>query len=157
MPGHAPMRLSRLTWGWLPLVLLVTAVIVTACDKPPSGQLFSTHLPTTDHEPLLVTLHDQTGIVASVAPGPPDARAMSAARVDADPADPNAFVLSWVGGLCDAPADVTFVRGDSGYSLQLLDPAASGSCPAVGVERGLLIKTSIPIAMGSIAVINPGH
>jgi hypothetical protein len=129
---------------------LFVAVFVAACGSP-EGQLFRTALPTSDYAPLPVLLRDTTGLVTGIEPATYDERAFLEPLVEADPADPGAFIVSWLGGLDEGEAAFTFSRSDSTYALQLaVRPKGGTGFPALGVGRGLRVKTSSPIAPDSI-------
>ena len=78
--------------------------------------------------------------------------------VRADPTDPNAFILSWLGGLCDNDASLTFKRAEGRYVLNVAVHGKVGfpvGCPAAGVFRDVRIVTSSPIPIDSI--VAAGH
>jgi hypothetical protein len=141
---------------------LFLTFIVAAC-LPPAGRVFQTTLlhtspsnPSGDH-PLPVTLGDQTDLVVGIEPTEGDERGGLEPLVQSDPADPNALILSWLGGMCDNDAAVSFQPSGSGYALHLQVHQKLGfGCPAAGLLRGLRITTSEPIPPGSIAVSGRG-
>jgi hypothetical protein len=106
-----------------------------------------------------VVLSDETRLVTGIEPGtmePGADDAELAARTD--PIDPNAFIVSWLGGACDNDAALTFKQAEGGYLLNVAVHGKfgfPGGCPALGVPRDLRIITSTPIPVDSIVVA--GH
>jgi hypothetical protein len=146
------LRSGHIQDTWSMAICLLVAVSVAACE-PSEGQLFGAALPTVHGDPLPVALRDATGLVTGIEPSEVDPRAGSEFRVESDPADPSALIVSWTGGLCDADATFSFWGSDSTYNLHLAVRLKPGSgCPAAGVPRGLRIETSSPIPADSILV-----
>jgi hypothetical protein len=132
---------------------ILTAAILAACGDSP-GIVFRTTLSTPDGQvPLPVTLGDKTGLVVGIGPAQVDPVEFRDAGVLADPTDPNAFILTWLGGMCDNDAAVVFRPTASGYDLQLeVDEKLSLGCPAAGVLRALHVETSEPIPVGAVTI-----
>jgi len=134
--------------------ILALALLVGACSSPPAGRLFRTSLPTDGYAPLPIVLGDETDLVTGIEAGPAGADAPgSEATARADPAGANAFIVTWMGGLCATDAAMSFIRAGSGYALHLeghQPPLAS--CSMVGIGRDLRIRTSRPIPLELIAV-----
>lgn len=125
---------------------------MAACGPPP-GVLFETTVTNPNGEyPLPVTLGDQTGLVVAIGAAQFDSADFRDAGVLADPTRPNAFILTWLGGMCDNDTAVGFRQTDPGYDLHLAVHGKFGSCPAAGILRGLRIETSEPIALASITI-----
>jgi hypothetical protein len=135
---------------------LLIAIALTACVGQPAGRLFRTELPTTDHDPLPVSLVDETGLVLGIAPWDADLTPTVRPVVQADPTDPNALVISWIGGLAERDATLSFRATQSGYALRLDVGLGSGGGTMAALPRGLQILTSIPIPVSSIAVSGLG-
>lgn len=139
---------------------VVVALVVAAC-LPPAGRTYQTTLlhispdnPSGDY-PLPVTLSDQTDLVVGIEPA--EGSYGLEPVVQSDPADPKALILSWLGGMCDNDALVSFQPSGSSYALHLEVHQKLGlGCPAAGILRGLRIVTSEPIPIGSIAVSGRG-
>jgi hypothetical protein len=127
------------------LVAAIGLAVVLAGCLPPAGRLFRTDLPTDSYHPLPVVLGDQTGLVMRIEPGPPVASVPDTA-VRGDPADPNAFVVTWLGGPCESDTALSLARSGARYALRLDVHQGFGSCPAVGIERNLYVRTSAPIS-----------
>ena len=142
---------------------LVLTCFVAACSMPPAGQLFHTTLlhrspsnPTGDY-PLPVAIGDQTELVVGIEPAEGDQGGGPEPFVRLDPADPNALILTWVGGMCDNDAAVSFRPSGSGYALHLDVHGKLGfGCPAAGILRGLRIVASKAIEIRAIAVSGAG-
>lgn len=131
---------------------LVVAISVAACGSP-EDRRFETALPTSDYDPLPVVLRDETGLVLGIEPARFDPQGPGELRVEADPIDRAALLVSWLGGLCEGDAALTFWRSDSTYALHLAISRKPGTgCPALGVGRALRITTSSPIPADSILV-----
>ncbi len=137
-----------------PLVtgLILTAVLA-ACGPQP-GTLFSTTLLNLNGEfPLPVELRDTTDLVVAIGAGHIDSIGFRDAGVFADPTDPTAFILTWLGGMCDNDATVNFTQTESGYDLRLeVHEKFGGGCPAAGIFRGLQIEASEPIPVGTVTI-----
>lgn len=139
-------------------VALLSAAAVAACSGPSSGQQFSAVLQdSAEAPPLPVVLSDETGLVTGIESAPMDPRGdYGEPTVRADPTDPNAFIISWLGGACDNDASLTFKRAEG---VNVLNVAVHGKfgfgCTAAGVYRDLRIVTSTPIPVDSI--VAAGH
>lgn len=137
---------------------LLGAATVVACTAPSSSRQFSAVLQVSaETPPLPVVLSDETGQVTRVESGPIDpGGAYAELATRADPSDPNAFIVSWLGGACDNDASLTFKRSEGGYVLNV---AIHGKfvmgCTALGVARDVRIVTSSPIPVDSI--VAAGH
>jgi hypothetical protein len=142
--------------------ITVTLGLVLAACLGPSGQLFRTTLlhispdnPAGDL-PLPVVLGDETGLVVAIEPAIGDTSDLKPS-VRSDPVDPNAFIVSWLGGMCDNDAQLLFRPHEAGYSLALIVGRKVGlGCPAAAVSRGVRVKTSRPIAPESIETFGSG-
>jgi hypothetical protein len=70
-----------------------------------------------------------------------------------DPTDPDAFIISWLGGACDNDASLTFKRAEGAYVLNVAvhgKVSFPGGCTANGVSRDVRVVTSSPIPVDSI-------
>lgn len=134
-------------------LLAFLAAALTACGEPP-GVVFRTVIPDLGGErPLPVVLGDKTGVVVGIGPAQFDSSDFRDAGVLADPTSANAFILTWLGGMCDSDAAVAFTSSGSSYDLGLAVHEKLGfGCPAAGVLRGLRIETSQPIPVRSITI-----
>ena len=73
--------------------------------------------------------------------------------VQSDPADPDALVVTWLGGLADTDASIYFWRADTGYWLQVTvhkKPGLGG--PALGIPRALRIHVRTPIDAAAVSI-----
>ena len=122
---------------------------------PPAGRRFHTTLTTPDGSHSLPgTLGDQTNLVVGLEPGPIDPFPAADPAVRSDPADPNAMILTWVGGACEDESVVVFHPGGGRYDLAVSPRAGLfGSCPAIGILRAVRIRTSEPVPIDLIDVI----
>ena len=138
-------------------VSLLGAAAVAACSVPSSSRQFRAVLQfSAEAAPLPAVLSDETGLVTGIESGSLDPRfdyAEPAAR--ADPTDPNAFIISWLGGACDNDAALAFSPSEGGYLLNVAVNGKfsfPGGCTANGVPRDVRIVTSSPIPLASIVV-----
>ncbi len=131
----------------------ILMAVLAACGPPP-GVLFRTTLANPNGEfPLPVTLGDKTGLVVRIGPAEFDQLDFRDAGVLADPVEPKAFILTWLGGACDSDTVVVFWPNDSRYVLQLAVHEKLGlGCPALGILRGLRIETSESIPVDAITI-----
>lgn len=128
------------------------AALFTACGPPP-GVVFRTTLANTSGEfPLPVALGDTSGIVVGIGPASVSSVDFRDAGVFVDPTRPNAFILTWLGGMCDDDVALVFSPTDSGYDIRLAIRQGIGGCPGAGILRGLRIETSEPISVGAITI-----
>lgn len=137
-----------------PLVIgAVLAATFASCGQPP-GALFTTTISNPNGElPLAVSLADATGLVLAIGPAEFDQADFRDAGVLPDPGSPTAFVLTWLGGMCDSDVALRFSSTDSGYDLHLaIHERLGGGCPAAGVLRGLRIETTSSIPVGAITI-----
>ena len=132
---------------------MLVAALVVACQ--PAATTFRTSLPTDERDPLPVTLTDETGLVTGIAPAAVDpAWHDFVPALHALPNDPNAAVLSWMGGVCDQDTTVWFGVLHGGYVLSVAvnERFGFGGCPAAAVLRAIRIATSRPIPVDSVTV-----
>ena len=126
-------------------------VLLAACQS--AGRTFQVTLQTTSNDPLPVSLTDHTGVVTGIAQAAPDFTISFEPVVRADPREPRALVLSWMGGVCDLAATVTVVKQEGSYVIGLAShERTGGGCPSAGVPRGIRIATSDPLPIDSIIV-----
>jgi hypothetical protein len=146
--------MRTLTATLLIALSLVSAAVVAACSGPASPQFntvlqFSVEVP-----PLPLVLSDETGLVTGIASAPRDPSGRYAGlSVRADPTDPNAFIVSWLGGACDSDATLTLSRHEGNYVLNVTIHGKfgfPGGCTANGIARDVRIVTSSPIPVESI-------
>jgi hypothetical protein len=137
-------------------VAVLTGAVVAACSAP--GRQFNAVLQVAaEVPPLPVLLSDETGLVTEIesAPGQPgggDGNLVARA----DPTDPNAFIVSWLGGACDNDASLTFKQSEGVFLMNVaVHGKLSLGCPAVGISRDVRVATSSPIPLSSIVVA--GH
>ena len=96
-----------------------------------------------------VTLGDTTGLVVSIEPIDLDTWPGDDPMVTVDPANPNALLLSWMGGACEDETVVGFWPVDDRYGMYVAPrggPAIFGGCPAIGLLRAVRITLSAPVA-----------
>jgi hypothetical protein len=135
-------------------VSVLGAAAVAACSGPSTSQ-FKTELHFANEDaPLPVVLSDETGMVTGIESGPVDQQVDYAEPVArADPTDPNAFIVSWLGGACDNDASLTFKVSEGVYELNVAVHGKlgfPGGCTALGIPRDVRILTSSPIPVDSI-------
>jgi len=137
---RAPRRVRIVVVG------LVVAIFVAAC-LPPAGTLFRTTLLMPDGRyPLPLAVGDQTELVVGIEPADGDPAVGSEPLIRTDPADPNAFIVTWIGGACDNDAAIAFRPAGSGYALNLeVHPKIGLGCTAIGILRAVRIRTSTPV------------
>lgn len=140
---------------------LVLAVLVAACSTEtartaqPAGSFFRTTIPT--YSVLPVTLLDETGLVVGIGSWSAEFQWTNEALVQADPADPNAFVIYWMGVHAERQASISFATTTSGYAVHLeIEFKTQGGGTLVALPRAVRIKTSSPVAIESIVVTGPG-
>lgn len=136
-------------------VSLLGAAAAFAFLRPASSPQFSAVLQVAaEAPPLPVVLSDETGLVTGIASAPKDPGGRYAGlSVRADPTDPNAFIVSWLGGACDNDASLTLSRHEGNYILNVMIHGKfgfPGGCTANGILRDVRIVTSSPIPVESI-------
>jgi hypothetical protein len=135
-------------------VSLLSAATVAACSGPsPSRQFRAVLQVSAEAPPLPVVLSDETGLVTGIESAPMDPAADSELAARADPTDPSAFIISWLGGACDNDASLTFKRLEAAYVLNVAVHGKitfPGGCTANGIFRDVRIVTSSPIPIDSI-------
>jgi hypothetical protein len=136
------------------VVALLMSVAVASCLGHSSSRQFSTELHRADETtPFPVVLSDETGLVTGIESAPLALGDDVAPIARADPADPNAFFVSWLGGACDNDAALTFKPLAGGYTVNVTVHGKfgfPGGCTAVGIPRDVRILTSSPIPIDSI-------
>jgi hypothetical protein len=135
-------------------VSLLSAAAVAACSGASSRQFIAVLQFSEETAPLPMVLSDETGLVTGIALAPMDPLANYAEAVArADPTDPNAFIVSWLGGACDNDASLTFKRHEGGYFLHVTvhgNVGFPGGCTMNAIPRDVRIVTSSPIPVDSI-------
>ena len=133
-------------------VSLLSAAAVAACSGASSRQFSAVLQFSEETAPLPMVLSDETGLVTGIALAPMDPLANYAEAVArADSTDPNAFIVSWLGGACDNDASVTFKRHEGGYLLHVtVHGNFLGGCTMNAIPRDVRIVTSSPIPVDSI-------
>ena len=104
-----------------------------------------------------MVLSDQTGLVTGIGPvADPQGNDIQPVIL-ADPSDPMAFVITWVGSVCDEDAALSFKPHEGGYRLQLsVSPGARACQLMVAIPRGVRIVTSTAIPVSSILPMGSG-
>jgi hypothetical protein len=128
---------------------LAVALFVVACG-PPAGTLFKTTLAGPDGSyPMPVTLGDTTGLVVSIEPIGLEEWPGDDPAVTLDPDNPNAIVLSWLGGACEDETVVGFWPVEDRYGMYVAPrggPGLFGGCPGIGLLRAVRVTLSAPVA-----------
>ena len=107
------------------------------------------------NEGVPVVLRDTTGLVSTIGPAADPSSAQPAAEVLPDPTDPQAFVVTWLGGPCERDAALSFTSQGGRYLL-VLAASQKGDCPLIGNPRGVRIATTVAIPISSIDVTGRG-
>jgi hypothetical protein len=113
-------------------------------------------LPQEIDAPIPVVLRDETTLVTGIGAGLNPAARDNTPILVADPNDPHAFVIAWVGSPCDKNVALQFGVRDGRYFLRLSVPQTAGGCPLIGLPRGVRIVTSTVIALDSIELSGSG-
>jgi hypothetical protein len=147
------MRMSAATLLIAISMLSVTAV--AACSGSSPSRQFSAVLQfSAQAQPLPVALSDETGLVTGIESAPMDPGNNHTELVArADPTNPHAFIISWLGGACDNDASLTFKRHEDDYVLNVAvhdKVGFPGGCPMIGIPRDVRIVTMSAIPVGSI-------
>jgi hypothetical protein len=138
------------------LGVLVAASILGCSEPGPEPRLFRTALPLGDR-PLPMVLSDQTGLVTGIGLAADPQGNDIQPVILADPSDPKAFVITWIGSVCDTDATLSFKPHEEGYRLQLsVSPGARACQLMVAVPRGVRIVTSTAIPISSIVPTGSG-
>jgi hypothetical protein len=140
---------------WLD-VLVAASIVGCSGSQGPEPRLFTTALPL-GYQPLPMVLSDQTGLVTGIGPATDPQGADVQPVILADPSDPMAFVITWIGSVCDEDAALSFKAKEGGYRLQLtVSPGARACQLLVAVPRGVRIVTSSAIPVSSIEPTGSG-
>jgi hypothetical protein len=133
---------------------MLAAAVLLGCESPPQGVLFHATLSNPDGAyPLPVILGDQTGLVVGVGPAVYDPVDFRNAGILADPTEPRAFIVTWLGGACDSNETLVLRSTATGYDLELAEHEKAGlGCIALGVLRGLRVETSKAIPIAAITI-----
>ena len=154
--------------GGLVAVASVAALLVAACqsgptaagpslgsppvaaiatpDVSPTGTLFrAMMLAPAQYASVPLVFGDETGLVTAIEQQPLAGGFDPGTRVSADPTNATVLSVSWLGGACDTEIDISFARASSGYALEIQSHRGAGTCPAVGIPRGLEIDLSAPV------------
>ncbi|NJD27990.1 MAG: hypothetical protein FIA92_06790 [Chloroflexi bacterium] len=131
----------------------IVMAVLAACGAPPGGQFRTTIMTTSGGDPLLVTLNDRTGLMLRIGGARIEPTDFRDAGLLQDPTVPTAFIVTWLGGMCDNDTALVFRPTDAGYDLQLdVHEKLGFGCPAAGILRALWIETSEPIQVDAITI-----
>ena len=97
--------------------------------------------------PLTVTLEDGTGLLRFVGPGPSNELIIGAVAV---PGDPNAVVIGWLGGRCDAAARIGIAQDKDQIHVHRSTTVSSDACVLEGIGRSIVIEFREPVDPASI-------
>jgi hypothetical protein len=139
------------------LAATVLAFVVAACGAP-AGQMHELTLRTPDGQyPLRVRFGDTSRSVVTIQGTERlDHAASNDPAVSGVPGAPDAFVLSWIGGMCDSDALINFWPEEGGFGLQLHTNTKPGlGCPSAGIARALRVELTAPASVDDIRVV-PG-
>ena len=136
---------------------VLLAVLVGAC-APLGAHVFETSLFSVDATtgavslPLPVAFGDDTNLVVGVEPADPTVFRAQPLAVVNDPANPNSFVVAWLGGTCDRNAEISFAPIETGFHVHLqINEKLGLGCPAATVPRALRVRTSAPVDVDAIS------
>ena len=134
---------------------LLLLLLIAACSGQLAGRTFETTLVDQGGEYALpVRLGDTTDKVLRIEQGTLEPGRVSGTGVWAVAGNPNSFVVTWLGGVCDGDAVINLWPLDEGYGLQIHTNGKPGlGCPAAAVPRSLLVTLSEPVAAESIAIV----
>jgi uncharacterized protein YcfL len=138
------------------LAAALLSLLVVACGAP-FAELHETTLPSPDGQrPLPVRLIDTSQRVVSMEPELSDHAGSDEPTLTAVQGKPNAFVLSWIGGMCDSDVEIHFRPLESGFGLQFHTNANPGlGCPAAGIYRAIRVELTEPLSIEDIDIV-PG-
>ena len=92
-----------------------------------------------------VVLTDYSGTVADADEGPRDLAFLADEGFMPVPGDPNAVVLHWLGGGCDASVAID-VRDTGTLSFAVTTTVREGvGCDGIGIQRAVLVQLSRPV------------
>jgi hypothetical protein len=135
-------------------VLLAASIAGCSGSTEPEPRLFRTTLP---QHTLPVVLGDETGLVTGIGPAADPQGDDIQPVILADPSDPMAFVIAWLGSPCDKDAALSFKSKEGGFRLHLTVSDGAGGCPLlVAVPRGVRIVTSTAIPVSSVEATGSG-
>lgn len=136
-------------------LLVLVAAIVVACGPPP-GRQFEMSLVYPDGSYALdVKLGDKTELVAGIEAGPQEPWPPGQQSIRSDPADPMALILTWEGGACEHETDIAVWPEGDRYNIAISSMTSLfASCPAIGLLRAIRIKTSKPVAIDQIHLVD---
>ena len=92
---------------------------------------------------LPVVLTDSTASVTFVGEAPAGFQPIVDDGFSTVPADPNAIVVHWLGGACDASVAIT-AEGSNSVDFVVTTATKPGGCDAIGIPRAVLIQLSRP-------------
>lgn len=129
---------------------MAVAFLVAGCGFFGS-RTFGFSFPAEGHRDALpVLLTDQTGAVVDM-----DAAVNFQGIADEGIAtineDPNAVVIHWTGGACDASVAIS-ATGNGVVDFAVVTTVKPGPCDAIGIGRGVLIRLAKPADMSRMSV-----
>lgn len=133
------------------LLGLLVASLFAACQLS-TGRTFQATLdPESDH-PLPVSVSDATGLVVGIEPATMDpGMSTETPALREDQTVRGTAIFTFLGGLCDRDARISFGRSDGSYELRVYIAEKPGlGCPAAGVPRSVRISTSEPLPVASV-------
>ena len=93
---------------------------------------------------LPVVLTDSTGSVSALGEAPAGFQPIVDDGFSTVGNNPNAIVVHWIGGACDASVAIT-ADGTNVVDFTLTTTTKPGGCDAIGISRAVLIQLSRPV------------
>jgi len=144
--------------GSLLRLIAFAALTLGACARGAGPAIEATFPPSSDGlvDAMVVSLVDQTGLVTAttVAAGA-GATGDGGPRVVAEPGDPNALRLEWLGSDCDGRTSIVLVESGDDYLATIhVDPTPAGGfgCGQIDLPRALTVHLREPIAPERITI-----
>jgi hypothetical protein len=135
-----------ITVGSIAVAILATlAIAVAGCSLLGAVTTFGFEFPADGPIAALpVTVSDASGTVVGTGQAPDGHRPLVGGGFSTVPEDPNAIVVHWIGGACDASVAMS-VRDTGTITVHVVTTRRPGACDLLGISRALLIQFSHPI------------
>jgi hypothetical protein len=124
------------------VIALVAATTLGGCTT--FSRQFAYSFPANGNLPELpVVLTDATASVTSVGAAPAGFQPIVNDGFSTVANNPNAIVVHWLGGACDASIAIT-ADGSNNVDFTVTTATKPGGCDAIGIPRAVLIQLSRP-------------
>jgi len=121
---------------------VLAAAVLAACSAVLPGRQWTLQAMRPDTTVYPVVVRDTTGRIVDVKVDPPGLNLVPFTNPGGQP---NAVVVPWTGGACDARTEIDIAATATGLSLSVATRTEGRACILIGIEHRLVVTASEPI------------